>query len=313
MLLSLGAAASDLTAKQNDVPSAEAIFGRAKGVWRGREEAPYVRYNLLERYTWRKHVHENWWRGAYRERDRALSLQRVIEPGEEAARLRGMSIGINLNVHHGGMHTDSVDTNADADAFPILDPLIDPNASFGLARSDAEPSLSGAKPYGVALSATVAPAPLPTPSEAPDGALLAAAPDPSETPLRELARVEAVTRDYTIALAGMERVHDQDAYHLTLVPLRQPRTYRLRDLWVATKTYETLRLDVDGLFGGRPYEDARWSVTFVDFNGLAYVQQIRAEATLRFGLDRYVDDLEYDFVEYAFPQTMSPLEFERLR
>ena len=53
-------------------------------------------------------------------------------------------------------------------------------------------------------------------------------------------------------------------------------------------------------------------MTFVDLNGLAYVQQIRSEETLRFGLDRYVSGLEYDFVDYSFPQAMSPLEFDRL-
>ena len=318
-LFSLAAAAPDTAVTQSTLPSAEAIFGQAKGVWRGRAEAPFVRYSLLERYTWRKRVHDNWWRAAYRNRDRRLSLQRVIEPGEEAARLRGMAIGINFNIHHGKMHTDSVDTNADADAFPILDPLIDPNASFGLAGFDAKPALSGAKPYDVTLAPVAAPPPPAAaapvsssePSESRSGTF-SRAPVPSETPLRELVRVEAVARDYAIALAGVERVRDQDAYHLTLVPLRQPRTHRLRDLWVATKTYETLKLDVDGLFGGRPYDDARWTITFVDFNGLAYVQQIRADATLRFGIDRFVDDLEYDFVEYSFPQAMSPLEFDRL-
>ena len=295
------------------LPSADAIFASAKGVWRARNDPPIVRFSLLERYTWRKRVHDNWWHAAYRQRDRRLALARIILPDQEAARLRGTSIGLNLRIHNGAAHADTLDTNPDADAFPILDPSIDPNASFGLSRKEAQAALTGAGRYGVTASSL---AEQPSPASAPTSEPVTA-PAPgalaSEKPLRELARVEAVARDYSIALAGVERVREEDAYHLTLVPLREPRTYRLRDLWVAASNYETLKLTVDGLFSGRPYEDARWTVTFVDFAGLAYVQQIRSEETLRFGADRFVSGLEYDFVDYSFPAAMTPMDFDRLQ
>jgi hypothetical protein len=192
-----------------------------------------------------------------------------------------------------------------------------------LSRREAQADLAGPRPYGVTLpspgaspasppaAASLEPASTPASALEPPGTAGGNAPA-TEKPLRELARVEAVARDYRIALAGVERVRDEDAYHLTLVPVREPRTYRLRDLWVATNNFETLRLTVDGLFSGRPYDDARWTVSFVDFAGLAYVGQIRTEETLRFGVDRYVNGLEYDFVDYSFPADMSPMEFDRL-
>lgn len=295
-------------------PSADAIFAQAKGVWRTRSERPFVRYSLLERYTWRNRVHDNWWRVAYRDRDRRLSLARIVVPEQEAARLRGTSVALNVKWHHGAVRGDSLDTNPDADAFPILDPAVDPNASFGLSRSEVKAALTGPR-YGVTASPLDVSSPPAAPSRAP-ATPVATEPSfgfsPAERPLRELARVEAVARDYTIALAGVERVRALDAYHLTLVPLREPRTYRLRDLWVATKDYQTLKLTVDGLFDGRPYDEARWTVTFVDMGGLAYVQQIRSEETLRFGIDRFVNGLEYDFVDYSFPQAIPPLDFDRL-
>jgi hypothetical protein len=53
-------------------------------------------------------------------------------------------------------------------------------------------------------------------------------------------------------------------------------------------------------------------VTYVDFAGRPYVQQVRTDETLRFGLDRFVTGLAFDFVGYGFPSAIPPLTFERL-
>jgi hypothetical protein len=289
-------------------PTADAIFARAKDAWRARQSVPFVEYGLLERYTWRNKTHDNWWHAAYRSADRALSLHRIIVAQEEQERLRGTAFAIHLRTHWGAARADTLETNPNADAFPVLDPLVDPDASFGLLRRDPQAQLVGP----VSLDAPTAPPrgiAEPTPSPSPQGAAPGVA---TEAPLREIARVEAVARDYTIALAGIERVRTVDAYHLVLTPLRQPRLYRLRDLWVDTSDYATVKLDVDGIFQGKPYDDARWTVTYVDLDGRPYVQQIKTDDTLRFGFDRYVSGLEYDFVQYDFPPTIAPLEFSHL-
>lgn len=300
--LALGAAPND--APGGAAPDADAIFARAKTAWRTRTDAPFVAYSLLERYTWRARVHDNWWRVAFRTADRRLALARIVVPEQEAARMRGTAIGVNVRWHMHGAHADSLDTNPDADAFPVLDPLVDPDASFGLVRRESAPS----------LARTVARAtPLPEISpEAVASPEVTESPDSADAPLREIARVEAVARDYRITLVGVERVRDADAYHLALAPLRDPKLYRLRDLWIATADYATLRLDVDGLFSGRPYADARWTVDYTTIDGRTYVQQIKTTQTLRFGLDRYVAGLEYDFVSYEFPPTLPDYEFDRL-
>jgi hypothetical protein len=290
-------------AARAEEPSAEAIFSRAKGAWRTRTEAPFVAFALRERYVWRDRVHDNWWQGAYRDSDRALALRRVVVPAQEEARLRGMPIHLNLRMHGGAARADSLDTNADADAFPILEPLIEPNASFGLLARDVRARLSDAPELAPIPRATAAPA--------------STAPDPAGSPaepgaLRELGRVEAVARDYAIALAGVESVHDVTAYHLVLTPLRDPRVYRLRDLWVEPVTFRTVQLAVQGLFDGKPYDDARWLVGYVEAGGRNYVQQIRTEDTLKFGLDRFVGGLEFDFVQYDFPESIPDYTFRRL-
>ena len=291
-------------AARSDVQSADALFSQAKGAWRSRTEVPFVRFGLRERYTWRNRVHDNWWQASYRDADRALALSRILVPEQEAERLKGTPIAIHLKFHKGNAHADSFDTNPDADAFPILDPLIEPNASFGLLKREPKSALVG--------SLVAPPSPRPEPS-----AVATSAPSPSavpvarETPLREIIRVEASSRDYAIALAGNERLGDVDTYHLTLTPLRDPHLYRLRDLWIDTTSYQTVQLAVQGLFSGKPYDDARWIVSYVKLDGRYYVQQIKTPDSLRFGLDRNVSDLEFDFVQYEFPPAMSPMTFAR--
>jgi len=299
-------AALPRAARAADLP-ADAIFSSAKNVWRSRVEAPFVTFNLRERYIWRERTHDNWWAVSYRDCDRALALRRAIVPEQEADRLRGSAIAVNFRWHNGFGRADSLDTNADADAFPVLDPHIHPNASFGLLRREQSAALVGAD----TSLATAASSQTRAPAES-----LTDVPDPSASPggdaLREIVTVEAVSRDYSIALAGMESVRDVDAFHLSLTPVRAPAVNRLRDLWVDAVTYDTLRLAMHGLFRGKPYEDARWVVTYVKMDGRSYVQQIRTDDTLRFGLDRYVTGLQYDFVGYEFPASISPRTFERL-
>jgi len=289
-------------------PSADAIFAAAKSTWRNRREVPYVAYNLRERYDWRGRTHDNWWQAAYRDTDRALALRRIIVAEDERERLKGTSIGVHIKFHKNTARANSFDTNPNADAFPILDPLIDPNASFGLLRREPKMALVGRatpSPDSVA-SVLSSPAPTPTPAAAASPTAFA-----TEKPLREVARVEAVARDYAITLAGTEHVRGSETYHLALTPLRNPHVYRLRDLWVDTASSATVQLAVQGIFQGKPYDDARWMVGFAAIDGRSYVQQIRTDDSLRFGLDRIVTGLQFDFVAYAFPDSIPDMTFQR--
>ncbi len=281
------------------------IFLRAKGAWHARIEVPFVTFALRERYVWRGRVHDNWWQASYRDTDRTLALRRVVTPAQEEARLRGMPINLNLRLHGGAARADSLDTNADADAFPILDPMVEPDASFGLLAHETRARLSGESRF--APSSLASPSP---PAGGPDSAAGSVA--AASSALRELAHVEAVARDYSIALVGPETLHDVETYHLTLTPLRDPRVCRLRDVWVDASTFRTVALAVQGLFDGKPYEDARWLVSYVEFDGRNYVQQIRTDDTLKFGLDRFVNGLQFDFVQYAFPDSIPYQTFQRL-
>jgi len=288
-------------------PAAEAIFARAKSAWHTAPSEPFVRFNLLERYTWRNRPHDEWWAGAFRASDGALALHRTVTTTSDAPRLRGTSIGVNVDFHRSPAHVDNLETSASADAFPVLDPLIPPDDAFGLVPGASRAVLAGPVPVTPEPDVRLAASPPPAASTP-----FVVTPGPSEAPLREIVRVEAVARDYRIALAGREPVRGIDAYHLTLVPLREPGRYRLRDVWVAVADAQTLRLSIAGLFTGKPYDGARWTVDYVAEGGRPYLQQIKTTDTLRFGADRSVPGLEYDFVQYAFPQAIAPWEFAHL-
>ncbi len=62
----------------------------------------------------------------------------------------------------------------------------------------------------------------------------------------------------------------------------------------------------------RPHDDARWTVAFTPIAGRYYLQQIRTDDPLRFGLDRVVTVLLFDFVAYAFPQAIPETTLRRL-
>ena len=298
---------------QTAAPAPDLMFRLAKGAWNARKDVPFVTFSLRERYTWRGRVHDNWWTGYYRDSDRNLVLHRMIVPADEAARMRGFPIGLDLHFHNSPARVDSFDTSAAADAFPILDPLIAPNASFGMLARDTVAKLVGNAassplPSAYAGAGSEKPIPSSTPFTERTPASIA-----TEKPLRELVRVEAVAREYNIAFVGTEKLSTgDDAYHLALTPLHDPQTNRLRDLWLDPTTYATLQLGIDGLFEGKPYDGARWIVSYIALGGRYYIRDIRAGDVLHFGMDRTVSDLRYDFVSYDFPATVPETMFRRL-
>ncbi|HTV72573.1 MAG TPA: hypothetical protein VME66_02565 [Candidatus Acidoferrales bacterium] len=296
------AASSAIPAATLDATQGDEIFRRAKAVWLLRRDAPFITYGFRERYVWRDRPHENWWQASYRSSDGELVLQRIVVPQEEAQRLKGVAIGLHLHFHAHKASVDSLDTNPDADAFPVLDPLIEPSAAFGMVHQRLVAELVASQTDAPPSDAAVA---IATPSPT-------ASPDDEATPLREISHVEVFARDYQIILVGIEHLPYGAAYHLSLAPLHDPQIYRLRDLWVATDSYATLQLAVDGLFEGKPYEDARWIVSYVPLGGSYYIQQIRTDDVLRFGLDRMVSGFAFDFVDYAFPSTLPDYLFTKL-
>jgi hypothetical protein len=87
--------------------------------------------------------------------------------------------------------------------------------------------------------------------------------------LKTIATVRAVARKYDVRLAADEDVDGYPCWHLTLAPLGNPGTYRVRDLWVDKTSYQTRRLVTEGNFTGKETGSGRWTVSYVQ-NGSAW-------------------------------------------
>jgi hypothetical protein len=114
-------------------------------------------------------------------------------------------------------------------------------------------------------------------------------PGPSANGLTEIADVVAYKRYYRIVLVGVDAVEGLAAYHLGLTPLREPTKYRLRDVWIDTKTYATRKLVSDGNFVNGPGPGATWTVTFASVDGQQYIAQEQTAQPLEYGGLRYSD------------------------
>jgi hypothetical protein len=260
----------------------ERIFAKVREVWRTRADVPYVRYGALERYQHGSHVVDNWFDVYYRTSDGAMKLEQMHDIPAENARLKGFAFSI--------FGANLFDTNGDAAPIRVDEPRIEPDASFGLKTRFA---------VGLTLAS---PVPAVTGSALPS-------PQPSDA-LREITRVESNTRAYQIDVVGPETVLGETAVHLHMTPLHDPTVNRLRDLWVDPVTYRTIQLRVQGLLSGKPYDGVAWTVRYVLLEGRSYVQQISADAPLKFGLDESIPKFEFDFVDYQFPNTVPKFTFE---
>ncbi len=97
-----------------------------------------------------------------------------------------------------------------------------------------------------------------------------------------ITREEATARSYTITLAGVELLDGKSVYHLKLVPVRDPRRFRLREIWVDTNTFLTWRLVNDGNFSNGPGSTSTWTVDFATVNGAQYIEQEHTDAKMKF-------------------------------
>jgi hypothetical protein len=282
----LAAAPSTPTPAPPSDPKAEEIFSKAKSAWSAQASKlpAFINYGALLRYGYHNHVFDNWWDAYYRSSDGAFALHRLTDEEEDRRRLAGVPFSI--------FSFKVFDTNPIAEPIRLNEPYISPIDSFGLLARNA-PSRGTPGQTNPSPEATLEATPL-------------------GTPMRELVVVEAVARDYRIVLAGIEQLQYGEAYHLVLTPLHDPTLYRLRDLWIDTTSYVTLRTSVQGLLDGKPYDAVRWTIAYVPIDGLYYLQQIKSDEPLRFGMETVIPAMEIDFVDYHFPASMPAIEFQHL-
>lgn len=152
-----------------------------------------------------------------------------------------------------------------------------PNYGFGLGRAPLSPPPQTPSPAEIVREVREAfhdPDPRATPTPRPA---------PSASPaLREIVEIATQTRTYDISVAGIDDIGGAPAYHLKMRPLREPKKYRLRDLWVDTASFMPRKL-VEALnFVDGPGTAVPWSVTFANVGGVLYIGDETAMAPMAY-------------------------------
>jgi len=125
--------------------------------------------------------------------------------------------------------------------------------------------------------------------------------------LKTIGSVRAVRRIYDVRLAGEETIDGSACWHLTLKPLGNPGTYRLRDLWVDEATYQTRQLVTDGNFTGKETGSGRWTVSYAHSGDAWYLSREVSNGSVSDGTGRF-DSVSVEFLDVA-PDRFETLDF----
>ncbi len=162
---------------------------------------------------------------------------------------------------------------------------------FGIQLSKPEPTfdllgtphLSPAYAFGITESPAAPLIPLPTSS------------------LKTIGKVSVVSRTYDIS-CDPELTTDEGAIHLVLRPLREPRTNRLREMWIDPQTKRTLKIRTAGNFRAGPPLQTDWLISFATFAGATYIEKEVALGPLDYGRNKIYRDVTINF------QNVTPLK-----
>ena len=127
-------------------------------------------------------------------------------------------------------------------------------------------------------------------------------PPPSTVPFPTIVTVSSRGLAYGIILLEKVPYALGSLYHLKLTPLHDPKRYRLRELWIDTATFHTVKARVFGNFTSAPSTNVSWTISFKDIDGVTYVDKEHADAPLDLGRNKL-----YERASVAFEN----LEVER--
>lgn len=102
----------------------------------------------------------------------------------------------------------------------------------------------------------------------------------SKPVLPRIGSTGTLARNYEITDLGDVPEDGSIRHHLRLRPLRDPRRFRLRELWTDAKTSLPVRAVVDGIGNTAPLDSIAWRVDFVQLQGGTYVARETALAPL---------------------------------
>ena len=115
---------------------------------------------------------------------------------------------------------------------------------------------------------------------------------------RTITTVTAVKRNYDVRLAGEETIAGRACWHLTLKPLGNPGTYRVRDLYVDESNDQTVRLKTDGNFTIKATGSGLWTVDYAEVDGSWYIADETSDGAVDTDAGHF-DRVDVKFVDIA--------------
>ena len=127
------------------------------------------------------------------------------------------------------------------------------------------------------------------------------------TTLQKIGRTGTVARTYDVTDLGDVTENGLTLHHLGLRPLRDPRRYRLRELWLDAKTALPVRAVVAGIGNRWPLDAVDWRVEFKQLEGGTYITRETALKPLDTDGGR-LDDVTITFADLRATNRLTPEE-----
>lgn len=232
------------------------IFARARAYWRQQSYPALLEYNVAVTVLEGGSVKtERYW-SAYDSVSQQVAVDSVSDYEREHPTYAAH--GINLNIP---LLSALVKPQAPTDYLGV--PLLAPNYTFGLAE--------------IPPTSTATPSPIEVVGEVRDAfhdpAPANRSPQPSASPgtLPVIENETVYRRSYRVTLTGVENIYGVQAYHLHLAPLRDPKRFRLEELWVDERSFAPIQLVERINFVDGPGTTVPWRVRFANVDGALYV------------------------------------------
>jgi len=128
-------------------------------------------------------------------------------------------------------------------------------------------------------------------------------PAPSASSLPMIGHASVSAKRYAIELAGTERLHDRDVYHLRLTPLFDPRRNSVREMWVDTQTFTTWQLIDEARYTAGPARGTfLLTATYAPVSNAWLLRTVETSGALRFGFFAYGGNASVTFDDLRLPE-----------
>jgi hypothetical protein len=243
--------------------AADALFAATREARTQSGYAHYSVYATVVHFTWGGKPMTSTWDTIEDMRRRLVHSHALSrEEGEHPHVPTGINFGVGVSAASG----TSAPPGAPASPGPMITHTMNPEPS-----SDpiGEVSFAVDQDFGLAIDAQ----PITATDDMSDVAS-------SATVLPHIGTTGTVVRNYAVTDLGDVPDPNGVLHHLRLRPLRDPRRFRLRELWTDAKTSLPVRAIVAGISNVAPLDAVDWRVDFIQLQGGTYVARESALAPL---------------------------------